>query len=108
MNNPLVQPDPGLFIWTILTFIALLVLLSSFAWNPLLAALQSRQEGIAQSLDQAKRAREVMDRVKQESAEIVRKAHADASAIVAASRSDAEKVREETKLKARTEAAAIL
>ena len=28
MNNPLVQPDPGLFIWTILTFMVLLALLS--------------------------------------------------------------------------------
>ena len=24
MDNPLVQPDPGLFIWTILTFLVLL------------------------------------------------------------------------------------
>ena len=28
MNNPLVQPDPGLFIWTILTFLVLLALLA--------------------------------------------------------------------------------
>ena len=27
MDNPLVQPDPGLFIWTIATFLVLLVLL---------------------------------------------------------------------------------
>ena len=28
MNNPLVQVDPGLFIWTILTFLVLLGLLA--------------------------------------------------------------------------------
>ena len=44
MNNPLVQPDPGLFIWTILTFLVLLTLLAKFAWGPLLQALESRQE----------------------------------------------------------------
>ena len=27
MDNPLVQPDPGLFIWTILTFLVLVALL---------------------------------------------------------------------------------
>ena len=27
MDNPLVQPDPGLFIWTIATFLVLLFLL---------------------------------------------------------------------------------
>ena len=44
MNNPLVQPDPGLFIWTILTFLVLLGLLGKFAWRPLLQALERRQE----------------------------------------------------------------
>ena len=45
--NPLVQPDPGLFIWTILTFLALLTLLTKFAWRPLLAALEARQAAIS-------------------------------------------------------------
>ena len=39
MNNPLVQPDPGLFIWTLVTFLVLLALLAKFAWRPLLQAL---------------------------------------------------------------------
>ena len=108
MNNPLVQPDPGLFIWTILTFLVLLVLLSKYAWGPLLAALQARQERISQSLDDAQRARDEMERVKRESAEIIRQAHVEASTIVSTSRTDAERVREETKQKARAEAAAIL
>ena len=108
MNNPLVQPDPGLFIWTILTFLVLLVLLSKFAWGPLLAALQARQERISQSLDDAKRANEEMERVKRESAEIIRQAHVEANTIVSTSRTDAERVREDTKQKARAEAASIL
>ena len=29
MDNPLVQPDPGLFIWTILTFLVLLGLVEA-------------------------------------------------------------------------------
>ena len=108
MNNPLVQPDPGLFIWTILTFLVLLALLSKFAWRPLLKALHERQERITQALDEAKRAQEERERVTRESAEIIRQAHVEANAIVSASRTDAERVREETRQKARTEAAAIL
>ena len=42
MDNPLVRLDPGLFIWTILTFLALLFLLAKFAWKPLLAALEEK------------------------------------------------------------------
>ena len=41
MNNPLVQPDPGLFIWTIVIFLVLLALLAKFAWRPLLDALET-------------------------------------------------------------------
>ena len=53
MDNPLVQPDPGLFIWTILTFLVLLALLAKFAWRPLLQALDARHETIRKSLEDA-------------------------------------------------------
>ena len=46
MNNPLVQVDPGLFIWTIVTFLVLLALLAKFAWKPLLQALEAREDTI--------------------------------------------------------------
>src|SRR5690349_11349564 len=106
--NPLVQPDPGLFIWTIVTFLVLLTLLSKFAWTPLLTALQARQDRISQSLDEAKRAQDDTERLRREAAEIVRQAHVEANTIVSSSRADAERLREEAKQKARTEAAAIL
>ena len=44
MDNPLVQVEPGLFIWTILVFVVLLTLLKKFACGPLLVALEERQE----------------------------------------------------------------
>ena len=53
MNNPLVQPDPGLYIWTIVTFLVLLVALRKLAWQPLLQSLAARQETIRKSLDDA-------------------------------------------------------
>mgnify|MGYP001170727092 CR=1 FL=1 len=41
MDNPLVQLDPGLFVWTIITFLILLGVLTKFAWKPLLKALDT-------------------------------------------------------------------
>ena len=82
MNNPLVQPDPGLFIWTIFTFLVLLVLLAKFAWKPLLAFLASRQETIKKSLENAQTAKKELERLQQESAQIIRKAHGEAESIV--------------------------
>ena len=103
--NPLVQPDPGLFIWTIVTFLVLLALLAKFAWRPLLEALDKRQESIRKSLDDAQRARQELEQIQQESARILATARKEAEAIVASTRSDAERLREEIKQKARTEAA---
>ena len=54
MNNPLVQVDPGLFIWTILTFLVLLTLLAKFAWRPLLQSLAAREETIRKSLPECR------------------------------------------------------
>ena len=108
MDNPLVQPDPGLFIWTILTFLVLLYLLARFAWGPLLKALEERQETIRKSLDDADQARQELERLHQESAQIIAAARADAQSIVAKSRVAAETVREDLKQKAKEEAEALV
>ena len=108
MDNPLVQLDPGLFIWTIITFLVLLTLLAKFAWGPLLQALESRQNAIRKSLDDAQQARQELERLNQESAQIIRQARVDAEAIVTKSRADAERLREEMKQKAKTEADGIV
>lgn len=108
MDNPLVQPDPGLFIWTILTFLVLVGLLAKFAWRPLLEALERRQATIAKALDDAKQARQELERLQKESAEIMRQARVEAEAIIARSRTDAEALREELKQRSRAEAAAIV
>jgi F-type H+-transporting ATPase subunit b len=108
MNNPLVQPDPGLFIWTIITFLVLLGLLAKFAWRPLLKALESRQETIQRSLDDAEKARVELERLHGESAQIIRQARIDAEAIIAKTRSDADKLAEELRHKAREEAEGIV
>jgi F-type H+-transporting ATPase subunit b len=108
MNNPLVQPDPGLFIWTILTFLVLLTLLAKFAWKPLLQALEGRQESIRKALDDAQQAKVELERIQQESAAIVAKARQDADVIITRSRADAESLREELRGKARAEAEGIV
>jgi len=108
MNNPLVQPDPGLFIWTILTFVVLLALLAKFAWRPLLTALESRQEAIKKSLEDADKAKQELARLQQESAKILEQARVEADSILNRTRSDADRLREELKSKAKEEADSIV
>jgi F-type H+-transporting ATPase subunit b len=108
MDNPLVQPDPGLFIWTILTFLVLLFLLTKFAWRPLLQALDVRQETIRKALDDAQQAKLELERLHQESARIMKEARVEADSIISQSRSDANRLREEMRLKAKGEADTIV
>ena len=108
MDNPLVQPDPGLFIWTILTFLVLLWLLAKFAWRPLLQALESRQDLIRKSLDDAQEARRELERLHVESAQILKEARVQADSIITQTRADGERLREEMRQKARTEADTVV
>lgn len=108
MDNPLVQPDPGLFIWTIATFLVLLTLLAKFAWRPLMQALENRQEMIQKSLDDAAKAKRELEEVQQQSAKIVAEARAEADAIITSTRADSAKLKEDLREQARAEAQSIL
>ena len=106
--NPLVQPDPGLYIWTILTFLILVVLLAKFAWTPLIEALDNRQQSIRTALDDARKAKQELEGIHAEAAKLLAQARTEAAEIVSRSRSDADRFREEMKEKARAEAAGLM
>jgi F-type H+-transporting ATPase subunit b len=108
MNNPLVQPDPGLYIWTIVTFLVLVGLLARFAWRPLLDALEKRQDVIRKSLDDARQARQELEQVKADAAKLLAAGRAEAGEIVSRTRSDAARFADEMKQKARTDADALV
>jgi F-type H+-transporting ATPase subunit b len=58
--------NPGLILWTIITFIIVLMILRATAWKPLLAALTAREEKIRSSLEQADRAQKEAERLLEE------------------------------------------
>ena len=106
--NPLVQLDPGLFIWTIITFLLVLFLLSKFAWKPLLKVLQEREDEIKSSLKDAELAKTELEKVNLESEKILNDARAEARKIQAESKSVSEKQRDEIIHKAKEEAKKIV
>ncbi len=108
MNNPLVQVDPGLYIWAIVVFVVLAGLLAKFAWGPLLDALDRRQESIRKSLDDARQARQELERLRTESTRILVEARTEADGIISRTRADAARAGEELKTKARADAQNIV
>jgi F-type H+-transporting ATPase subunit b len=106
--NPLAQPDPGLYVWTIITFLVLLVVFNKLAWRPLKAILQTREELIRKSLDDARQAKQELERLHVESQRILNEARVQADKILSETRSDANRLRDELKQKAQSEAAGIV
>ena len=105
--DSLVKLDPGLFIWTIITFLVLFTVLAKYAWKPLIKMLDDRENMIRSSLDDAEKAKLELERLNQESEAITAKARSEAQSILADSKSAAEKVKEDTIAKAKEQAIKI-
>ena len=55
--------NPGLILWTIITFLVVVLILRAVAWKPLLAALNGREEKIRSSLQHAEQAQQEAQRL---------------------------------------------
>ena len=108
MNNPLVQLDPGLFVWTILTFLVLLGVLAKFAWNPLLKMLKDRENLIRSSLEDAEKAQTELANLNAEREKIINKARSEAQSILSEGKVAASKLKDETLKAAKDQAKSIL
>jgi F-type H+-transporting ATPase subunit b len=94
----------GNAIWTLAIFVVVVIVLGKFAWGPILALLQQREEFIHRSLSDAKRDRDEAEvRLKEYSARL-QSAQTEAAAIVDEARRYAERLREEMKQHAKADA----
>lgn len=106
-KNPLIAVTPGLYIWTIITFLLLFYVLAKFAWKPLLSMLEQRENLIKDSLENAEKAREELDKLNAESEAIISKARSEAQSILSEGKAAADKIKEDTITKAKDEASKI-
>ena len=98
----------GNAIWTLLIFVVVVVVLGKFAWGPVLALLQQREQFIHQSLSDAKHDREQAEASLEEYMAKLQSAQAEAGRMIDEARRDAERLRQELRQKATTEAEGIL
>lgn len=89
----LLSPNGGLMFWTIVIFAILLVVLSKYAFKPMLAAVEARERSLQAALDAAKRDREEAERVLAEHRAQLEKARGEAQKLIADGRATAEKLR---------------
>ena len=106
--NQLFSVKPGLSIWTLATFLAMLALLWRFAWGPLTKALQARESGIQGDIDDARRQRDEAEALLAQHREQLIEGRQQVPAMMTEGREAAERLRKELEAKARDESQAIL
>tara|TARA_Y100001968_G_scaffold319398_1_gene350861 strand:+ start:128 stop:682 length:555 start_codon:yes stop_codon:yes gene_type:complete len=102
------MPDPGLFLWTLVTFFIVLIILKSFAWGPLMEALDSREKRIQDALSSADKAKEEAEKVSNEYDEMIKKAQVEAQEILAKGKEAGESLKNEIQRKAQEQADELL
>lgn len=104
----LVRFEPGLMIWTWVTFFIVLGILARKAWGPMIDALDKRQAGIRTALDAADRARAESEQLATKYEEQLQASRKEAQLVLADARAAAEKMRIELDEAARKKAADLV
>ncbi len=91
----MLDPNPGLIAWTIITFVLLLIVLRKFAWKPLLAALHEREGSIRGALENAEQVRNEAARILEENRRQLALAGDESHKILTEGRALGEKLKQE-------------
>jgi len=94
-GGSLLDVNPGLIVWTFITFILLLVILKKVAWKPILTALENREKGIEESLNRAEKAKEEAQKILDENKASLSKAEEESKKIIDQSRTYADELKEQ-------------
>jgi len=104
LANSLTTPAFGTLFWSALIFGLFFLILTKFAWKPILAAVKARDEMIRSSLESAEKAREEMLKLQSDNEAILRKAREEREVILKEAREVRDKLISEAKGKASEEA----
>lgn len=104
----LFDPKAGLMVWTLLIFVFLLVVLSKYAYKPLLAAVEAREAALEKALGDAKRDRDAAAVLLAEQQKALAEARAEMQKALNDGRTAAESLRTEMLEKVKAEGADML
>ncbi|HEX9830041.1 MAG TPA: F0F1 ATP synthase subunit B [Bacteroidota bacterium] len=96
--------NPGLIVWTVVTFVLLLAVLGKFAWKPLLQALQEREESIRNAVEQSEKARSEAAALLKQNERNMARAEEEFQKVIHEGKALAEKMKDEIVTKAKQQA----
>ena len=95
-----IKPDPGILLWTLITFFIVLGILKWKAWGPLMKALDDREKRISDALNAADKAKEEAQKVSSDYEKMIAKAESEKQKILTQAKKDADKLREKKEAEA--------
>lgn len=108
MNNPLINPGIGTFVWMLVAFGILAFILMKFGWPMILKSLKKREEAIAKSLNEAAAAREEMKSLVAHNEDLLRQAKLERDEMLRNARVASDEIIEKARAKASEEADRIV
>ena len=108
MNNPLISPGLGVFVWMLVSFGILAFILIKIGWPMVLKALNDREKAIEDALSAADKAREEMRQLQAHNEDLLKEAKIEREQIVRDARQMAEEIVEKAHAKAQAEADRIV
>jgi F-type H+-transporting ATPase subunit b len=100
MEKLLEQFSLGLFFWSALIFVGLVLLLKKFAWKPILDAINEREDGIKNALLSAENAKKEMQNLKSDNEKLLADARLERDAMIKEAREIKEKMVNDAKTEA--------
>jgi F-type H+-transporting ATPase subunit b len=95
--NALIDPNPGLMIWTIVCFAIAFFVLRKYAFGPVQRVIDERRKRILEALEEAERSRAEARRLLEEHRALLGRARTDAEEILAEGRRVADAQRQRMK-----------
>ncbi len=100
--------NPGLTIWTGITFLVLLGVLWRFAWGPIVKTLDDRERTIREAIESAKKERAEAEKLLTAQKDALATAQREAAELARRNQQDVEALRQELTARARKEADELL
>ncbi len=104
----MMEINPGLIVWTVITFLIVLLILRGTAWKPLVRALKDREDKIRSSLEEAEKARLEALRLLEENRQVLADAEAQSAKIIRDGRDMGEQLKAEILEKAQASSRQII
>jgi len=106
--HPLLNPDLGLWVWTLLAFVVVLFILKKYAWGPIISSLNERERSIAESIETAERVKAEMAQLQSENETLLAKAREERAEMLREAKATKDRIIHEAREQAKEEANKIM